>query len=110
MTTITINPSASNHDARQAAGPVTLTGAVTIVGASQWGGLLLPGVSVPAGATINSATLYYQSTSTSHDDPAIYWYAQAADNAAVFTTTDNDIVNRSRTSAYVTDSASNIGT
>ena len=73
MTLITINPSASNHDARQAAGPVTLTGAVTIVGASQWGGLLLPSVGVPAGATINSATLYYQSTSTSHDDPAIYW-------------------------------------
>jgi len=110
MTLITVNPSASSHDARQAAGPVTLTGAVTIVGASQWGGLLLPGVSVPAGATINSATLYYKSTSTSHDDPAINWYAQADDNAAVFTTTDNDIVNRSRTSAYVTDSASNIGT
>ena len=109
MTIQTINPSASNHDARQAAGPVTLTGAVTIVGASQWGGLFLSGVAATA-ANLNAATLYYQATSTSHDDPAIYWYAQAADNAAVFTTTDNDIVNRSRTSNYVNDSASNIGT
>ena len=110
MTTVTINPSASNHDARQAAGPVTLTGAVTIVGGSQWGGLLLPGVSVPAGATINSATLYYKATSTDHDDPAINWYAQNADTAAVFVTTDNDIVDRPRTTTFVADSASAIGT
>ena len=68
------------------------------------------GVSVPAGATINSATLYYKSTSTSHDDPAINWHAQDSDNAAVFTTTDNDIVDRPRTSASVYDSATGIGT
>jgi hypothetical protein len=110
MTTVTINPSASNHDARQASGPVTLTGTMTIVGASQWLGLLLPSVGVPFGSNINSATLYYKATSTSHDDPAINWYAQNADTAAVFATTDNDIVDRPRTTAFVADSASAIGT
>ncbi|HMT21482.1 MAG TPA: hypothetical protein PKE20_09610 [Promineifilum sp.] len=110
MTTVTINPSASNHDARQASGPVTLTGTMTIVGASQWLGLLLPSVAVPFGSNINSATLYYKATSTSHDDPAINWYAQNADTAAVFATTDNDIVDRPRTTAFVADSASAIGT
>ena len=110
MTTVTINPSASNHDARQASGPVTLTGTMTIAGASQWLGLLLPSVAVPFGSNINSATLYYKATSTDHDDPAINWYAQNADTAAVFATTDNDIVDRPRTTAFVADSASAIGT
>ena len=47
MTTITINPSASNHDAWQGnAGVMTLTGEVRVASGVAWGGLLLPSVGV----------------------------------------------------------------
>ena len=110
MTLLTVNPSASNHDAKQATSAMTLTGVVSVVGAAQWAGLLLPGVTVPAGATVNSATLYYKATSTAHDIPALVWYAQDVDSAAAFTTTDNNIDTRPRTAASTSDSATDIGT
>ena len=110
MTLLTVNPSASNHDAKQATSAMTLTGVVSVAGASQWAGLLLPGVTVPAGATVNSATLYYKATSTAHDTPALVWYAQDVDSAAAFTTTDNNIDTRPRTAAGTSDSATDIGT
>ena len=110
MTLLTVNPSASNHDAKQATSAMTLTGVVSVAGASQWAGLLLPGVTVPAGATVNSATLYYKATSTVHDTPALVWYAQDVDSAAAFTTTDNNIDTRPRTAAGTSDSATDIGT
>ena len=110
MTTITINPSASNHDAWQGtAGAMTLTGEVRVASGIAWGGLLLPSVAVPVGATINSATLYYQASATTHDDPGQTWYAQAADDAGVFTTTTSDISSRPRTTASVADAATGIG-
>jgi len=111
MTTITINPSASNHDAWEAqTGAITLTGEVRVAAGTAWGGLLVPGVTVPSGATINSATLYYRSTTTLHDDPDLNWYAQAADNAGEFTTTSYDISGRTRTTAVTQDTATGIGT
>ena len=111
MTTVTINPSASNHDAWQdAAGAVTLTGEVRVSAGTAWAGLFLPSVAVPAGTTITSATLYYKATSGVHDDPDVDWYAQAADTAAVFTTTASSISSRSRTTAKTQDTAVGIGT
>lgn len=110
MTTITVNPSASNHDAWQgSSGAMTLTGQVRMSTGISWGGLLLPSVAVPVGATINSATLYYQAATTSNDDPDVVWYAEAADSAGVFTTTASNISSRTRTAASVTDSATGIG-
>ena len=110
MTTLTINPSASNHDAWETgSGVVDLTGEVKITAGTVWGGLLLPGVTVPVGATINSATLYYQASATSHDDPGILWYGNDVDNAAVFTTGTNNIENRVQTTASVSDTATGIG-
>jgi hypothetical protein len=111
MTTITLNPSASNHDASQdGSGVVTLTGEIKATAGTHWAGLLLPGVTVPVGATINSATLYYKPYSTARDDPGFNWYAEAADNASVFTTTGSSISSRSRTTAVTGDTATNIGT
>jgi hypothetical protein len=111
MTTITLNPSASNHDASQdGSGVVTLTGELKATAGTHWLGLLLPGVTVPVGATINSATLYYKPYSTARDDPGFNWYAEAADNASVFTTTGSSISSRSRTTAVTGDTATNIGT
>jgi hypothetical protein len=111
MTTITLNPSASNHDASQdGTGAVTLTGHLVATAGTHWLGLLLPGVTVPVGATINSATLYYKPYSTTRDDPGFNWYAEASDSAAVFTTTGSSISSRSRTAAVTGDTATNIGT
>ena len=110
MTTITINPSASNHDAWQAGTNVmTLTGEVRLTAATAWGGLFLSNVTIPAGSTINSATLFYEASATTHDDPALTWYAAATDSAAVFSTTNSDISGRSRTTASAADSATGIG-
>ena len=111
MTTITLNPSASNHDASQdGTGAVTLTGHLVATAGTHWLGLLLPGVTVPVGATINSATLYYKPFSTTRDDPGFNWYAEASDSASVFTTTGSSISSRSRTTAVTGDTATNIGT
>lgn len=110
MTVQTIIPAASNHDADQANTTMSLTGTTNAVGPSSWVGLLLAAVVATTGDTINSATLYYKSTSTSHDDPVINWYAQAADHPGVFTTTASDISNRPRGTAVVADSATAIGT
>jgi hypothetical protein len=111
MTTITINPSASNHDASQdGTGAVTLTGHLVATAGTHWLGLLLPGVTVPVGATINSATLYYKPFSTTRDDPGFNWYAEASDSASVFTTGASNVSGRSRTAAVTGDTATNIGT
>jgi hypothetical protein len=110
MTTITINPSASNHDAWQGnAGVMTLTGDIRVGAGTAWAGLLLASVGVPVGATIDSAYLKYQSSTTNHDDTELNWYAQAADTADVFTTDTNDISARPRTAAVVADVATAIG-
>lgn len=110
MTLLTINPTASNHDAREDnAGAMTLTGAIALTSASYWGGLLLPAVALPVGATVDSATLYYFPTNTSSDDVNQNIYGEAADNAGVFTTTTSDISSRARTTAFVADIASSVG-
>ena len=110
MTTLTINPSASSHDAWETgAGAVTLTDEIKLTAATAWGGLFLPNVTIPAGSTINGATWFYEASATTHDDPAFTLYAQAIDSAAAFTTTTSDISSRSRTTANVSDSATGIG-
>jgi len=110
MTTVTIDPSASAHDAWETGpGVVTLTGEVRVSAGTAWGGLLLPGVAVPKSPSSLTATLYYQASATSHDSPGHTWYAQAADSAAAFTTTTSDISSRTRTTASVADSATDIG-
>ena len=109
MTTQTINPTASAHDVREAAGTVVLTSNVLTAG-THWVGLFLPSVAVPVGATINSATLYYKSVDAARDDPHVVWYANDVDDAAVFTTGASNVSSRTLTTASVTDSATGIGT
>ena len=110
MTLITINPSASNHDAWQGVGgAMTLTGEIRLSVGTSWGGLFLASVGVPAGASIDSAYLKYQATNSTRDDPDVIWYAEDADTTGVFTTGTSDISNRTRTSASVSDSATGIG-
>ena len=56
MTLLTVNPTASAHDVREASGTMSLTSNVLTSGA-HWVGLFLPSVTVPVGATINSAKM-----------------------------------------------------
>ena len=47
MTTLTINPSASSHDAwENNLGAVTLTDEIRLTAATAWGGLFLPNVTI----------------------------------------------------------------
>lgn len=112
MPVLTINPSASAHDAREVGtGDMTLTGNIALTAAAHWAGLYLPNVTVPPGATINAATrLFYMSGDAGRQDPALNWYAHDTDNAGVFTTTNSNISTRTLTTAVVSDVASNIGT
>ena len=106
----TISPTASSHDAWESGtGVVTLTDEVKMTAGTAWGGFLLTGVTASHQATINSATLYYQASATSHDDPDIDWYLQAADTAAAFTTGASNISGRARTTAVTQDTATAIG-
>ena len=76
MTVVTINPSASSHDAWQTGpGVMTLTDEIKLTAGTSWAGLLLPAVPVASADTINSATLYYKAYSATRDDPDIVWYA-----------------------------------
>lgn len=111
MTVLRLDPLANNHDAWQdGTGVASTTGGVQILTGTYWGGMLLPAVALGATDIINSATLYYKPVNTTHDSPKVTWYAQATDNAGVFTTANNDISSRSRTTASVSDIATDIGT
>lgn len=110
MTIQTINPTASNHDAREAAGTVTVTGNLFVTAGTHWMGLLLPGVALTATTPLTAATLYYKCVDAVRQNPNLDWYAQAADNAGVFTTATNDISGRARGTAVVRDVATSIGT
>jgi hypothetical protein len=110
MTIQTINPAASSHDAWESgAGAVTLTDEVKVTAGTAWAGLFAPSVTATKVATIISATLYYQSSASTHDEPDFNWYAQAADTASVFTTGSTNISSRTRTTAVTQDTATGIG-
>lgn len=74
------------------------------------GGTRFLNVTIPQGATINSATLEVYIATTSYDDPHIDIYGEDQDNAGVFTTAANNIQNRTRTTAKVDWDGTGIGT
>ena len=102
---------ASADDAAQA--PDTSVSITSVVmnanSASQGGGMRWPNVTIPQGATINSATLTITVLNTSFDDPDVSIYGQAADNAAAFAATNNNVSSRTSTTATVTWTATSIG-
>jgi hypothetical protein len=102
---------ASADDAQQATTTVAITGVTIIVdGAGNWLGFRFQNVTIPQGSAINAATMsvYVQSGAT--DDPDVDIYCEAADNAATFAATANNISNRARTTAKTNWTAANIGT
>lgn len=110
MATFSTSVSASSHDARQAGGTVNTTQASLVLSDSDnYGGILFPNVTIPQGATINSATLTVNVFNTATDDPHTDIYCEAADNASVFSATSNNISDRPLTTAVVNWTATGIG-
>ena len=102
---------ASADDAYQNGTAMSLTALMSVTSATHYLGVRFPNVTVPQGATINSATLTVNVPSTINDTPAgVTWYGELATNAAAFTTTASDITNRARTSATTVWSGTDIGT
>ena len=101
---------ASADDAKQNGTAMSLTASMSVGNATNYLGVRFPNVTVPQGATINSATLTVDVPSTAVDTPAgVTWYGELATNAAAFTTTASDITNRAPTSATLVWSGSDIG-
>ena len=100
---------ASADDAKQGT-VMSLTATMSVANATNYLGVRFPNVTVPQGATINSATLTVNVPSTTADTPnGVTWYGELATNAAAFTTTASDITNRALTSATLVWSGSDIG-
>ena len=111
MTTLTRSVSASSDDAQETGGTMALTGAnLNANSGNQIVGLRFTNVTIPAGATINSAYLTVNITSGSYDDPNLTIRGSGEADTTAFTSTANDITDRWKTSAAVAWSATGIGT
>lgn len=110
MTTLNLQVTQSSDDAFEGAtGTVTLSGTQigAINSAGQWAGVRFQNVTVPNGATITSATLeLFVATA---DDPIVDIYGEDTDDAATFTTANNNVSSRTLTTAKYTWSGTNIG-
>jgi len=107
LTTLTVPIAASADDAEQSTvdGSVALTNpALKIVnraGVIQIVGLRFAGLSIPQGATIQSAYIQFQCRVATTAAASLLIEGQAADNAATFAKITNNISSRPRTSANV---------
>ena len=101
----------SADDAKQTGTAMSLTAGMTITATTHYVGVRFQNVTVPQGATINSATLTVDLPTTFADSPnGVTWYGELATNAAAFTTTASDITNRALTTATTVWSGVDIGT
>lgn len=111
MTSAAFQVGASSDDAREGGGTVVTNGTtMTIASSGQWIGCRFTALNIPPGSAIDAATLEFNISSTSFDDPNCPIYAEAVDDAATFTTASNDISGRTRTTASVTWSGTSLGT
>ena len=94
---------ASSDDAKQAGTTVTLTDApIALTAGTHWAGLRFPSCPIANSETINSAVLTLELTAGSTDPGNLVIYGENVDDSATFTTTNNDISGRTRTTASVT--------
>lgn len=106
----TVSIAQNSDDAKESSGTMALTGASLESDATtEKLGFRFQNVTIPQGATVNTAylTLYFNSSTL--DEPNHPIYAEAADNSSTFTTGSNDITNRSLTSATATWSSTDLG-
>jgi YVTN family beta-propeller protein len=64
-------------------------------------GLRYPGITIPQGAIISSAYVQFQADASNAVATSVTIQGQATDNAAAFTTAQNDLTSRARTAAAV---------
>lgn len=106
MTTLALQVAAGSDDAREIGdGTVQLSDAsqISLSAATYWAGMRWTGVTVAQAATISSASLeIYTINSTNDVAGGAVVYGQAADNAATFAASTNNITGRSRTTASAT--------
>jgi hypothetical protein len=111
MATFSATITASADDAQEAGGTVTIDGgALNANSTTGYTGMRFQNVTIPAGSTINTATLNVYLTSGSFDDPDITIYAEDTDDAAAFTTSANNLSSRTPTTANTVWNAASIGT
>jgi len=110
MTTLTRAIAAGSDDCQELSGTVNLTN--TYVNANNAGqiiGLRFTNITIPANATINSATLTLNITSTSYDSPDVVIRGSGEADSTTFTATDYDLTNRYKTAVSVNWAAGDIG-
>jgi hypothetical protein len=101
----------STDDAQEAEGTVTVDGgAVNANSAAGYIGLRFQNVTIPAGSTINTASMDVYLTSGSFDDPDVTIYGEDVDDAATFAATSNNISGRTLTTATTPWDAGAVGT
>jgi len=110
LTTFNAFIAASSDDAQQVGSTVTLTDSTIGLYWSDYSlGLRFQNVTIPNSATINSAKLTVNVVNTSNDTPNCTLYGEDTDDAATFTTASNNISGRTKTTASVSWTASDIG-
>lgn len=112
MTTINIPIAAGTDDAFEDSTGAVATGSTSsgqLDAVNEWIGMRFQNVTIPNAATINSATFSCVPWDSGNDEPDITIYCEATDDAAAFAGTSNNISGRSRTSASVNWSNSNLG-
>ena len=110
MSSETVAITQSSDDANERGSTVTLGNAsIQLNSAADWGGLRFA-ISAASGDTINSATLRLNTTTTARDNPEFPVYGEDVDNARTFTDTDDDISDRTPTTATVNVDETAIGT
>lgn len=102
----------SSDDAGESGnGTVTIDGTtIGSGGGATWAALRFQNVTIPPGSIINSAVVDLWFTSTPNSSPNHDIYCQAADNAATFAASSNNISGRPRTTAKTPWTATSIGT
>lgn len=109
MPTLNLQVGASADDAVEIGGAMSIVSVGNINDSTtEWDGFRFQNVTIPVGAKIDSAVCQFVVV-TSNDDPNHTIYGDDSDSAAAFTTTVNDISNRSRTTATATWTSSGLG-
>ena len=96
--------STGSNDAEEKSGSVSLTsGDLELVydGANQTVGLRFTGLPIAKGATISTAWIQFQADETQSEATSLTIQGQAADNAAAFTASSNNLSSRPRGGASV---------
>lgn len=110
MTVFSVRTAASSDDAYQQNATMNLTGALNCSGPTQYMGLRFLGITIPAGSTIDVCYITLNLPSGSFDDPNVVFWGELAASPGTYTTTDNDITDRTKTTNNVAWSGSGLGT